>query len=85
MDSEKGTANGERQAPLLSTDAFKNGPTLANDRIMERLKKPSMWRRMVDKLGLSIPVVIMMVKYVVPQNGLPRWHKLIFNHKETKS
>jgi len=67
MDSEKGTANGERQTPLLSTDAFENDPTLANDRIMEPLKKPSMWRRMADKLGLSIPVVMMMVKYVVPE------------------
>jgi hypothetical protein len=65
MDSEKGTANRERQTPLLSTDALKDDPTPANDRIMERLKKPSMWRRMVDKLGLSIPVVVMMVKYVV--------------------
>lgn len=67
MDSEKGTAIGERQTPLLSTDTLKNDPTPANDRIMERLKKPSMWRKMVDKLGLSIPIVMMMVKYVVPE------------------
>jgi hypothetical protein len=67
MDSEKGTANGGRQTPLLSTDALKDDPTPANDRIIERLKKPSIWRRMVDKLGLSTPIVVMMVKYVVPE------------------
>ena len=65
MDSEKGTTNGERQTPLLSTDALKDDPTPANDRTMERLKKPSVWKRMAGKLGLSIPVVMMMVKYVV--------------------
>jgi hypothetical protein len=67
MDSEKGAANGARQTPLLSTDALKDDPTPANDRTMERLKKPSVWKRIADKLGLSIPVVIMMAKYVVPE------------------
>jgi hypothetical protein len=67
MDFEKGTANGERQTPLLSTDALKDNPTPANDHTMEQLKKPSVWKRMADKLGLSIPVVMMMVKYVLPE------------------
>jgi hypothetical protein len=63
MDSEKGAANGARQ----STDALKDDPTPANDRTMERVKKPSVWKRIADKLGLSIPIVIMMAKYVVPE------------------
>jgi hypothetical protein len=67
MDSEKGAANGARQTPLLSTDALKDDPTPANDRTMERPKNPSVWKRIADKLGLSIPVVIMMAKYVVPE------------------
>lgn len=46
---------------------MKDDPTPANYRTMERLKKPSVWKRVVDKLGLSIPVVMMMVKYVVPE------------------
>jgi hypothetical protein len=66
MDSEKGTAKGERQTPLLGTDALKDDPPPANDRIMERLKRPSMWKRIADKLGLSIPVVVMMAKYAAP-------------------
>jgi hypothetical protein len=76
MDSEKGTAIGERQTALLSTDALKNDSTPANDGIMERVKKPSMWRRMAGKLGLSIPVVMMMAKYVVPEwsASLPQNH-----------
>jgi hypothetical protein len=67
MGSEKGTVNGERETPLMSADALKDDTAPANDRVMEQPKKPSMWKRMADKLGLSIPVVLMMVKYVVPE------------------
>ena len=78
MDPEKGTTNGERQTPLLSTDTLGNDPTPASDHIMGRVKKPSMWRRMVGKLGLSLPVVLMMVKYVVPRMVWPPWGTTIF-------
>jgi hypothetical protein len=81
MDSEKGTANEKRQTPSLSTDALNDDPSPANDHVMERLKKPSIWKRMADKLGLSIPVVIMMAKYVVPEWSASL-HKTIFNDEE---
>jgi hypothetical protein len=69
MDSEKGTANRARQTPLLSTNVLKDDPMPANGHTMERPKKPSVWKRMADKLGLSIPIVVMMAKYVVPERS----------------
>jgi hypothetical protein len=72
MGSEQLLANGERQTSFLSADALKEEPTPASDYTMEQPKKPSVWKRMADKLGLNAPLVIMMAKYVAPRSGQPR-------------
>jgi hypothetical protein len=56
--------DGKRGTSTTPSTSVKDDTRAAEDNAMTTSKPPSMWKKTAQKLGLSIPFLIMMFKYV---------------------